>query len=293
VPGAIARQHLYFISEEIGPRPAGSEAETQTAQYLQSILEDLGYPVQLQPFTKVGWVGEDERETRIRSANVIATKAGASEQMIVIGAHYDSVSVGHGADDNASGVAVLLELAETLRDTPTPYTLRFVAFGAEEVGPLGSDAYVEQLSATERRNTIAMINLDSVTAGDHLYVYSIEGQGAVVRDWALAWATQNGIVLQTIPHIDLSDEDGYPTADYAAFQNVGIPFAYFEATNWALGDQDGYTQVDPQYGDYGTIFHTEFDRLAYLDETFPGRVDEHLELVIRIVQAILTQFKLD
>jgi Zn-dependent M28 family amino/carboxypeptidase len=211
--------------------------------------------------------------------------------MIMIGAHYDSVTVGHGADDNASGVAVLLELAETLRDTPTPYTLRFVAFGAEEVGPLGSDAYVEQLSREERRNTIAMINLDSVIAGDHLYVYSLEGQWAVVRDWTLAWAAQNGIVLKTILHVDLSDEDGYPTADYAAFQNVGIPFAYFEATNWTLGNRDGYTQVDPQYGDAGSIFHTPYDRLDYLDEVFPGRVDEHLKLVVSVVRAILMEYE--
>jgi len=159
--------------------------------------------------------------------------------MSVIGAHYDSVDTAPGADDNASGVAVFLELAEMLYASPTPYTLRFVAFGAEEVGPLGSAVYVEQLSEAERHNTIAMINLDWVIAGDILSVYSAKGSGALARDWALDWAARNGLELNTIRHVNLDDEDGYPTADHGAFQDVHIPFAYFEATYWTLGDRDG------------------------------------------------------
>jgi hypothetical protein len=120
----------------------------------------------------------------------------------------------------------------------------------------------------------------------------MEGNKAILRDWALAWADQNGFDLQTIRNVDLNDEAGYATADYSAFQRAGIPFAYFEATNWTLGDQDGYTQVDPQYGEEGGIIHTEFDRLEYLDKTFPGRVNGHLELFTNIVTAILTQFEL-
>lgn len=262
----------------------------QTADYIQTVLRDIGYTVEQQPFTKIGWVGEDEIETRIASANVLATKTGESEEMIVIGAHYDSVDTALGADDNASGVGVLLELAETFYDTPTRYTLRFVAFGAEEVGPLGSAAYVEQLSAIERENTIAMINLDSVMAGDRLYVYSGEGRETAVRDWALDWATHNGFNLQTIQHVNLDDEDGYPTADYGAFQDAGIPFAYFEATNWTLGKRDGYTQVERSYGNNGAIIHTVYDRLDYLDEVFPGRVDERLNAVVSIVKAIVSSW---
>jgi hypothetical protein len=59
-----------------------------------------------------------------------------------------------------------------------------------------------------------------------------------------------------------------------------------------LGDEDGYTQVDPQYGDEGAIIHTEYDDLAYFDEVFPGRVDEHLDLYVSVLFALLTQFEM-
>jgi acetylornithine deacetylase/succinyl-diaminopimelate desuccinylase-like protein len=292
VHGAIARGHLETITEEIGARLAGTESETRAAHYIEDVLTDIGYDAEIQPFSKTGWVGEDETETIINSANVASVKTGESDQIIVVGAHYDSVDDGLGTDDNASGVAVLLEMAALLKDASTPYTIHFVAFGAEEVGLLGSQAYVEQLSKNELENTVAMINLDSVIAGDVAYVYSAEGDESIVRDWALDWAGRNGFGLQTIHNVDLNDEDGYGTADHDAFQKAGIPFAYFEATNWTLGNEDGYTQVDPAYGDEGAIIHTEFDRLDYLDEMFPGRVDERLALFTSVTEAILTQFDL-
>lgn len=292
VYGSIARAHLEAITGKSGARLAGTASETQAAQYIADVFNGLGYAAETQPFSRIGWVGEAEVETMVHSANVIAVKVGDSEKTIVVGAHYDSSEEGLGADDNASGVAVMLELAELLKDKPTPYTIHFVAFGAEEVGLLGSVSYVAQLSREQLKNTIAMVNLDSVTAGDIAYVYSMEGDKAILRDWALAWADQNGFDLQTIRNVDLNDEAGYATADYSAFQRAGIPFAYFEATNWTLGDKDGYTQVDPQYGEEGGIIHTEFDRLEYLDKTFPGRVNQHLEGFTSIVAAILTQFEI-
>ena len=91
--------------------------------------------------------------------------------------------------------------------------------------------------------------------------------------------------------MNLSDEDGYATGDYDAFQQAGIPWMYFEATNWTLGDQDGYTQVDPQYGDQGAIIHTRYDNLQYLDQTFPGRVDQHLDLFVNVLHHILTEYR--
>jgi hypothetical protein len=141
-----------------------------------------------------------------------------------------------------------------------------------------------------RDNTIAMVNLDSLAAGDNLYVYSDEGGDAFLRDWVLTWAGDHGQPLQTIRNVDLED-DGY-VADYGAFVDQGIPYIYFEATNWALGDQDGYTQVDPQYGDEGYIWHTQYDNLAYLDATFPGRVNEHMRIFVSALYAICTEFNL-
>lgn len=288
--GGTAREHVEYITGEIGARWSGTPEESDTAQYVEEEFAALGYEPQVVEFERMGWE-DDETQMMFKSANVIAVKAGASAEVIVVGAHYDSSDEGLGADDNASGVGALLELAELVKDVPTPYTIHFVAFGAEEAGMLGSADYVANLSPEEKKNTIGFINMDSIAAGDFTYVYCLEKESAL-RDWALAWATANGFDLQTIYNVDLSDE-GYGSADYEAFQQADIPFAYFEATNWNLGDKDGYAQVDPQYGDEGAIIHTEYDTLEYLDETFPGRVDERLNSVIHIVYALLTEYTMD
>jgi Zn-dependent M28 family amino/carboxypeptidase len=269
-----------------GPRVAGSEAEARTAQYIASVFSAIGYSPEAQAFTA------SAGDKSISSANVVAVKKGNSAQEIIVGAHYDTTAAGPGADDNASGVAVMLEVAKLVQNISTPYTLRFIAFGAAESGLLGSYAYLNQMSQDEFENTIAMIDLDSLVAGDIAYVYSDEGQQSIVRDWALEWALGNGFDLQTIKDVNLTDPaSGKGSSDYAPFQNAGIPFAFFQATNWNLGKKDGATQVDVRFGDQGVIRHTKYDTLAYLDSTFPGRVDQHLNLFISVLYNLLTQFE--
>ena len=283
--GDSARGHLEAITG-IGARWSGSEEEAETAQYIQDAFTEMGYEPEVRPFTALD---EDSGE-EIESANVVAVKDGDSEQQIVVGAHYDSSDESLGADDNASGVAVLLEAAELLAGESTPYTVVFVAFGGEEAGILGSTAYVGAMEADEIENTILFINMDSIVAGDIAYIYSDGGDGDPARDWALDWAAGNGYDVATVENADLSQE-GESTADYAPFLEAGIPWIYFEATNWALGNEDGYTQVDPQFGEDGAIIHTAYDNLAYLDETFPGRVDAHLDLYVAVLYQLLTAYR--
>ena len=76
-----------------------------------------------------------------------------------------------------------------------------------------------------------------------------------------------------------------------AFRDAGIPYAYFETTDWNIGDKKGLTQVDTRYGENGVIRNTKYDTLAYLDATFPGRVDQHLNLFISILYNLLTQYE--
>ena len=280
--GQIARGHLEALTD-IGARWSGSAEEVEAGQYIVAAFDAMGYGSEFQPFSATSEDGE-----AIDSANIIAVKDGDSSEVIVVGAHYDSSDEGLGTDDNGSGVAIMLEAAELVADQSTPYTIYFVAFGAEEAGLLGSDAFVSSLSASEISDIILFVNMDSVSAGDVTYIYSPENESAA-RDWAMSWAGGNGYDLQTIENVNLS-QDGEATADYSAFEQAGIPWIYFEATNWTLGDQDGYTQVDPQFGDEGAIIHTEYDDLAYLDEVFPGRVDQHLDLFVSVLYHLLTGY---
>ena len=286
--GDLALAHVDSISNGIGSRPAGSEQDSQTVQYIVKVFEKLRYPSQVQPFTVT------VNGNTIQSVNVIAVKQGVSSQEIIVGAHYDSVKVGKGADDNASGIGVMLEVADRIKDKETPYSIRFILFGAEEAGLQGSKYYVSQMTKEQKENTIAMINLDSLTVGDMAYIYGDKGDGALIRDWALAYAAKNGLTLQTQP----GENPKYPAgttgdwSDHAPFKDAGIPYTYLESTNWTLGDKDGYTQVDPQYGEDGEIWHTHYDTMEYINATFPNRIQERLNLFVTLLEAILTEFKL-
>ena len=99
------------------------------------------------------------------SQNVIARPPdGRCEE--VVGAHYDSVEAGPGANDNASGVAALLETARVLAAGGDREGVCLVAFGAEEVGLVGSQRFVANLDPDERQVLRGMVNLDMVGVGD-------------------------------------------------------------------------------------------------------------------------------
>lgn len=285
--GSLARQHLVELSEEIGPRLPGSAAEREAASYIQQTFEEAGYTVETQPFS---FTNEESNEDG-SSANVIAIKPGASPHQIIVGAHYDSVDDAEGVDDNASGVAVLLETAALVQEEQTPYTIVFIAFGAEENNLDGSTYYVSQMSKAEIADVVAMINLDSLAAGDHAYVYGDPASDSLMN-WFVQAAVKDSFPLEGVPEADL-DANGVPCdcADYDAFQEQGIPFAYFEATNWELGDQDGMTQVGLEFGEDGAIRHTEYDTIQYIDETFPGRIDSYMQMFVTLLYQALTQFE--
>jgi alkaline phosphatase isozyme conversion protein len=283
--GTIAREHLAYISQEIGARPCGSDQETQTVEYISDTLTSYGYQVELQPFEFY-----DEDAGEMKSTNVMAVKRGLSPKEIIVGAHYDSSKRGEGADDNASGVAVLLELAMRLQAVETPYTVRFIAFGAEENGMEGSYYYAVHLNVDELKNIAGMINLDSVIAGDHLYIYSNVEVDDTLQEKLLDEDTPGiDYIGMTLRELDMGGEDPCECSDYQPFSELDIPFVYIEATNWEMGDQDGYTQTGPEYGNGGGIIHTKYDTLDYFDRVFPGRVEQQLSFMVTELYDLLVK----
>ena len=90
-------------------------------------------------------------------------------------------------------------MAGRIKNVPTPYTIVFVAFGAEENGSLGAQDYVRSMSDVERRATIGMIDLDAPAGGDELSVASRFGGPTWLRDDALSAADSLGVPLVTSP----------------------------------------------------------------------------------------------
>jgi hypothetical protein len=93
--------------------------------------------------------------------NLIVKKQGNSQDMIIIGAHYDKANVGCGAVDNWTGVVVLAHLNKTIRQFQTKKSVLFVAFGKEEKGLIGSRAMAGEIDKEQISRYCAMINIDS------------------------------------------------------------------------------------------------------------------------------------
>ncbi|MEU4234704.1 M28 family metallopeptidase [Nonomuraea sp. NPDC026600] len=138
-----------------GTRAHGRPGYLASANYVKGQLDAAGYTTTLQPFTYNGATGY----------NVIADwQGGDPNDILMTGAHLDSVTAGPGINDNGSGSASILETAlEVSRQAlqPTKH-LRFAWWGAEELGLRGSQFYVNNLAATERAKIKAYLNFDMV-----------------------------------------------------------------------------------------------------------------------------------
>jgi Peptidase family M28 len=126
-------------------------------------IADLANGVAQGPTGERGRLRVDWRSGTDPTKNVIAeTRTGDPDNVIVVGAHLDSVGVGPGINDNGSGSAGILEIAEQLRRVHPRNKIRFIWFSAEESGLFGSEAYVASLSEEERSKIAAMLNFDMI-----------------------------------------------------------------------------------------------------------------------------------
>ena len=149
------RQHVQVLTE-IGPRPLGKpEASSRTVSYLEEQLLSYGYEVQRK--VAIGPLNDYSY-----APNLIAIKPGGAQaqQVIALGAHYDTVFDSPGADDNASGVAGVLEAARLLKDVPLEKTVHFCFFTMEEVGLIGSRTYVQEVGLKEEHE--GLLNLEMI-----------------------------------------------------------------------------------------------------------------------------------
>lgn len=239
----------------------------------------------------------DVKRNQVLAANVIGILPGSDpklkEEVIVIGAHYDHLGHGgegslaprsgeihHGADDNASGTAALLELARTFAaQKPRPKrTLAFIAFGGEEEGLLGSNYYVTH-PRFPIANTIAMFNMDMV--GRMKDNKLIIGGVGTAPEWRDLIAKEN-VEAKTVSQAELANvsapgkvtavvdpsgtvtaaivrpqrfaltltEDGFGPSDHSSFYAKQVPVLFF----WTGTHEDYHKPTDTA------------DKINYVDE---------------------------
>jgi aminopeptidase YwaD len=164
-----------------------------------------------------------QRQT-VTGRNVIAYLPGVSQPRLLLGGHYDSVSGSPGANDNASGTAVVLETARQLANKPLGQQVWFVAFDGEEDGLHGSKAFVDSVQPRFLSSLTAMFNFDMVGINDRLLIGGSDLLRSRVRQLN-AMAKVNG------------------RSDHASFAAKNVPVVFF------------YRGSDPNY-------HSPNDRIA-------------------------------
>ncbi len=118
-------------------------------------------------FTEVGCGAQltEEPVKHVKQPDLICVLPGQTDQVVIVGAHFDHVDVGDGVVDNWSGASLLPSLYQGLLAYPRRHTFIFIAFTGEEKGELGSKAYVQRMSKEEAMRTSAMINMDTLGLG--------------------------------------------------------------------------------------------------------------------------------
>jgi len=224
----LAYEHVKYLAQKIGPRPAGSKSELAAAQYISYVLNQNGWKVRVQPFSKVvireaSVLQHEQQVEMINSQNIIAELPGTLPDTIVCGAHYDSANLNApGAIDNASGVGVLLELARELSKEPHQETYQFIFFGAEEYGLVGSQFYTAHADLSAVR---WMLNVDMVGTPLEIDVAGIKSAPPELIKQVAALASDSAIPFHlSREFIMMTRESSHGgTSDFSSFLDKGIP----------------------------------------------------------------------
>lgn len=289
--GQHANTTLEKLINDYPGRYRGTANFAGAADWMQSQM-GTAYNISRQDFT---WNNGSRA-----SQNVVASAAGTKAQYVVIGAHFDTYfgrPTLQGLDDNGSGASVLTEVAKNLGGLSLENGLQIVGFGAEEEGLRGSRAFVDSLSASQRANMLAMINLDSLITGDMMYAHAGQNSTAnpalaSLREHTFQIARELNIPLFSNPGLDPQYPKGTGCcSDGEAFEPLNIPILYIEATNWELGDLDGYTQTDNPKIPGGSTWHDpNEDNKAVLTDAFgQARIDQRLRDYSRLLSRLVLE----
>ena len=242
----------YLASQELGGRFPATAGDTIASEYLVGQLRGLKLKPVLKGKKKIAYYqnftyGKTPVEERT-THNIIAVLPGKDKRLkheyIVVGSHYDHLGMGGkdsgsrrpdtlavhpGADDNASGDAVVLELAKYFKKARSPRSIIFMFFGAEEQGLVGSKEFVEWMRHADnqrinlpesKEGIVAMVNLDMVgRMRDNALSVSGTGTSSEFKTLAEQVAEQTKLNVTCTP-------DGYGASDQASFVAADIPVLF-------------------------------------------------------------------
>jgi Zn-dependent M28 family amino/carboxypeptidase len=205
--------------------------------------------------------------------NVLAqTRTGRTDAVVVAGGHLDSVPAGPGINDNGSGAAGLLEVAIRLGSDPdVAQAVRFAWWGAEEVGLVGSSAYVDGLSSAERRDIALYLNMDMI-ASPNLGYFVYDGDDSADEGAGAGPPGSAGIERTLTDYLSAHGVTAEPTdldgrSDYGPFIRAGIPAGGL----FSGADEDKSARQASRWGGeagapFDPCYHRACDTLGNLDQ---------------------------
>ena len=240
----------YLASQELGGRYPATVGDTLASEYIVGKLRSLKFKPVIKGKKKTGYYHNFTygKEVERTTHNIIAVLPGKDKHLknefIVVGSHYDHLGLGGqgsgsrrpdtlavhpGADDNASGDAVVLELAKYFKKVRSPRSIIFAFFGAEEQGLIGSKNFLEWMKQEDhqrinlpkdKNGIVAMVNLDMVgRMRDHAMSVSGTGTSSEFKAIAEQAAELTNLNISCTP-------DGYGPSDHASFVAADIPVLF-------------------------------------------------------------------
>ena len=274
-----------LASDAYEGRETGTKGEQEAAKYLSKRFKDLGlepkgtngffqtfsFKPKTDPHSEVSYVTMAEDST-ITGTNILGFINNNAEQTIIIGAHYDHLGFGsegslyrgkekaihNGADDNASGVAVMLDLISKLKNANKSNNYLFMAFSGEEMGLLGSNYFVKNPTIDIKKANY-MINMDMVgrlKADSTLAVYGV-GTSPRFKQSLMANNTRFKLIEK---------ESGVGPSDHTSFYLSDIPVLHFFTGQHEDYHKPGDDSDKLNYEGMEAISNYIFDVISDLDK---------------------------
>ena len=254
--GARALDHIRFLSaDSLEGRLVGSEGNRKARDYIAGVYRSLALSMYEDTYVEP-FEFQVDGETR-QGSNVVGYVEGTDQpdRFIVVTAHFDHLGVRggeiyNGADDNASGTAGLLMLAEHFSANPARHSLIFAAVDGEEVGLRGARHFVSD-PPVPLADMILNVNLDMISHNDSVLYVAGGYHNESLRPLLDEVAAASGITLRQghdSPDLPAGD-DWTMSSDHGPFHQAGVPFVYFGVEDHPDYHQasDTFETINPQF----------------------------------------------